>query len=110
MKAMSLRIRIATLSPCLTPSFCKPLAMRSERSATSSWPRLRGPLMTPRKGDEDSVIALFFLLKDFFTIVMAGQKREARLGARCPGHPRTCFVSTKDVDHRDEPGDDGMWR
>src|SRR6266480_515422 len=60
MKAMSLRISMATLSPCLTPSFCKPLAMRSARSATSPWSRLRGPLMMPRKGDV-SVITLFFL-------------------------------------------------
>ena len=50
-----------TLSPCLTPSFCKPLAMRSARSATSSWLRLRGPLMTQWKSWEVSVIALFFI-------------------------------------------------
>src|SRR5262245_43420526 len=55
MKAMSLRISMATLSPCLTPSFCKPLAMRSARSATSSWLRLRGPLMMPRKLEVDIV-------------------------------------------------------
>src|SRR5258708_17456092 len=50
MKAMSLRIRMQTLSPCLTPSFCRPPAMRSARSATSIWLRLRRPLMMPRKG------------------------------------------------------------
>src|SRR6478672_11692919 len=49
MKAISLRIRMQTLSPCLTPSFCNPPAMRSARSATSAWLRRRGPLMTPRK-------------------------------------------------------------
>ena len=31
MKAMSLRIRMQTLSPCLTPSLCKPPAMRAAR-------------------------------------------------------------------------------
>jgi hypothetical protein len=49
MKAMSLRISMQTQSPCLTPSFCRPLAIRSVRSATSSWLRRRGPLMMPWK-------------------------------------------------------------
>src|SRR5882672_2052059 len=57
MKAMSLRISMATLSPCLTPSFCNPLAMRSARSATSSWLRLRWPLMTPWKRDEVDIVS-----------------------------------------------------
>src|SRR6185369_322323 len=101
MKAMSLRISMATLSPCLTPSFCKPPAMRSTRSATSSWLRLRGPLMMPWKRDEFSVITLFFLDR--------GLVYDCH-GRACPGHPRLCFVSTQNVDHRDKPGDDGVWR
>jgi hypothetical protein len=32
---------------------------------------------------------------------MAGDKREARLRARCPGHPRFTFSDAKDVDARD---------
>src|SRR5882672_1514333 len=52
MKAMSLRIRIQTLSPGLTPSSCRPPAMRSARSATSACSRRCRPLMMPRKGDE----------------------------------------------------------
>src|SRR5882757_7572528 len=47
MKAMSLRISMQTLSPCLTPSFSSPLAIRSARSATSAWLRRRAPLMMP---------------------------------------------------------------
>src|ERR1700722_19293964 len=50
MKAMSLRIRMQTLSPCLTPSPANPPAMRAARSATSSWLRRRSPLRIPRKG------------------------------------------------------------
>jgi hypothetical protein len=35
-------------------------------------------------------------------LVMAGQKREARLRARCPGHPRLYQLATKKgVDARD---------
>src|SRR3954447_2810875 len=34
-------------------------------------------------------------------LVMAGDKREARLRARCPGHPRLFCVTSQDVDHRD---------
>src|SRR5689334_4637475 len=49
MKAMSLRISMQTLSPALTPSECRPEAMRLARSATSSWPRRRVPLMMPWK-------------------------------------------------------------
>jgi branched-chain amino acid transport system ATP-binding protein len=38
---------------------------------------------------------------------MAGLKREARLRAGCPGHPRLTFRSQqKDVDARDKPGQD----
>jgi hypothetical protein len=37
---------------------------------------------------------------------MPGQKREARLRARCPGHPRLQELPQKDVDGRDEPGHD----
>ena len=44
MKAMSLRISMQTLSPCLTPSSCKPLAMR-RAIAMSPWSRLRSPLI-----------------------------------------------------------------
>jgi hypothetical protein len=36
---------------------------------------------------------------------MAGQKREARLRARCPGHPRL-HAWPKNVDARDKPGHD----
>jgi hypothetical protein len=36
---------------------------------------------------------------------MAGQKREARLRARCPGHPRL-GAAEEDVDARDKPGHD----
>ena len=40
-------------------------------------------------------------------LVMPGQKREARLRARCPGHPRLDEgCSKKDVDGRDKPGHD----
>src|SRR5690349_21422895 len=49
MKAMSLRMSMQTLSPGLTPSECRPAAMRSARSATSSWLRRRLPLMMPWK-------------------------------------------------------------
>src|SRR5450756_2680581 len=49
MKAMSLRIRMQTLSPCPTPSRCKPPAMRPARSATSPWLRRHWPLMMPWK-------------------------------------------------------------
>src|ERR1700682_3504578 len=39
--------------------------------------------------------------------VMPGQKREARLRARVPGHPRLFFVAnTKDVDGRNKSGHD----
>jgi hypothetical protein len=40
---------------------------------------------------------------------MAGQKREARLRVRCPGHPRLLLLLKfpKDVDARDKPGHDG---
>ncbi|MEH2515980.1 hypothetical protein V1279_001553 [Bradyrhizobium sp. AZCC 1610] len=38
---------------------------------------------------------------------MPGQKREARLRARCPGHPRLSLCEGKDVDGRDKPGHDG---
>jgi hypothetical protein len=38
---------------------------------------------------------------------MAGQKREARLRARCPGYPRISSRDRRqDVDARDEPGHD----
>ena len=94
MKAMSLRISMATLSPCLTPSFCKPLAMRSARSATSSWPRLRGPLMMPWKGDEVALLLsdLSSGLKDLMrrhsgAIAKASQTRNLEI----PG--RGCFAT-----------------
>jgi len=38
---------------------------------------------------------------------MAGQKREARLRSKCPGHPRLGSRIKKDVDARDKPGHDG---
>jgi hypothetical protein len=38
--------------------------------------------------------------------VMAGQKREARLRARCPGHPR--LFPSQDVDARGKPGHDEL--
>jgi hypothetical protein len=37
---------------------------------------------------------------------MAGQKREARLRARCPGHPRLDAPFKKDVDARHKAGHD----
>jgi hypothetical protein len=42
---------------------------------------------------------------------MPGQKREARLRARCPGHPRLCCNGKEDVDGRDEPAmtAEGTW-
>jgi hypothetical protein len=47
-------------------------------------------------------------LKTIRFSVMAGQKREARLRARCPGHPRlSSRQKKKDVDARDKPGHDG---
>src|ERR1700759_96830 len=49
MKAMSLRIRMQTLSPCLTPSLCSPPAIRATRSATSACMRRRSPEVMPRK-------------------------------------------------------------
>src|SRR5262245_15667318 len=52
MKATSLRISMQTLSPCATPSDLRPEAIRSARSATSSWLRLRWPLMMPWKGED----------------------------------------------------------
>jgi hypothetical protein len=41
---------------------------------------------------------------------MAGQKREARLRARCPGHPRLTLRIRKDVDARHKAGHDGECR
>jgi hypothetical protein len=39
---------------------------------------------------------------------MPGQKRETRLRARCPGHPRlNSIAARKGVDGRDKPGHDG---
>src|SRR6185503_409802 len=108
MKAMSLRISMATLSPCLTPSFCRPPAMRSARSAISSWLRLRGPLMMPWKRDEFSVIALFFFVER--RSYYRDHRAEARLRARCPGDPRlTSVIGQVDVHGRDKPGHDGTW-
>src|SRR5882757_481479 len=57
MKAMSLRISMQTLSPWPTPSFCSPLAIRSARSATSSWLRRRFPLMMPWKRGEVDIVS-----------------------------------------------------
>jgi hypothetical protein len=44
----------------------------------------------------------------FYVLVMPGQKREARLRARCAGHPRLLrYVHTdEDVDGRVKPGHD----
>src|SRR6266852_6009591 len=40
---------------------------------------------------------------------MPGQKREARLRARCPGHPRLVGIQGKKVvDGRDKPGHDDV--
>src|ERR1700760_958739 len=52
MKAMSLRMRMQTLSPCLTPSRCSPPAIRAARPATSVWSRRRSPLMIPKNGSD----------------------------------------------------------
>src|SRR5215510_10296817 len=71
MKAMSLRISMQTLSPCATPRDLRPEAMRSARSATSSWLRLRLPLMTPWKR-EVSVICLFIIGAQWFVLVITG--------------------------------------
>src|SRR6201999_2623173 len=49
MKAMSLRMSMQTLSPCLTPRLCSPPAMRATRSVTSSCVRRRSPDTMPRK-------------------------------------------------------------
>ncbi|WP_159008432.1 hypothetical protein [Bradyrhizobium sp. S69] len=55
------------------------------------------------KGDEDGVTG-----KHRLNIVMPGQKREARLRTRCPGHPRLGLIQKqKDVDARVKPGHDG---
>src|ERR1700743_1563952 len=51
MKAMSLRIRMQTLLPCLTPSLCSPPAIRATRSATSACVRRRSPEVMPRKSE-----------------------------------------------------------
>src|ERR1700761_4131673 len=51
---MSLRMRIATQPPCLTPSRWSPPAMRAVRSATSAWSRRRWPLVMPRKSGRES--------------------------------------------------------
>src|SRR5262245_24809988 len=56
MKAMSLRIRMQTLSPCLTPSLCNPPAMRAARSAISAWLRWRSPEMMPRVREDVSIV------------------------------------------------------
>jgi hypothetical protein len=37
---------------------------------------------------------------------MPGQKREARLRARCPGHPRLLAGRYKDLDRRNKSGHD----
>src|SRR5882672_5989623 len=115
MKAMSLRIRMQTLSPCRTPSLCNPPAMRSERSATSAWVRLRGPLMTPRKSWDVSLIVFLVLCslvlgETLRVVVMAGHSRPKDGVACAPpmSRPSTfLLVLAKDVDHRDKPGDDG---
>src|ERR1700716_2212101 len=100
MKAISLRMSMQTLSPCLTPSACKPLAMRAARSATSAWLRLRSPLMMPRKSEDVSVIALFSIGEHLKAAVMAGLLP--------PIHVLAC--TTKDVDHRDIWREDGASR
>jgi len=41
---------------------------------------------------------------------MPGQKREARLRARCARHPRLFLRWTQDVDGRDQPGHDELER
>jgi len=40
--------------------------------------------------------------------VMSGQKREARLRVRCPGHPRLSYAREEGVDGRDKPGHDDI--
>src|SRR5882724_6266030 len=110
MKAMSLRIRMQTLSPCLTPRLCNPPAMRSERSATSAWVRLRGPLMMPRKSWDVSLIVFLVLGETLGVVVMAGHSRPKDGVACAPpmSRPSTfLLVLANDVDHRDKPGDDG---
>src|SRR6185437_10192604 len=57
MKAMSLRIRMPTESPCLTPSRSNPSAMRMARSATSAWLRRRSPEMMPRVREVSIIVS-----------------------------------------------------
>src|ERR1700736_7009368 len=64
MKATSLRLSMQTLLPDLTPSRCKPPAIRSVRPATSAWSRFRWPLMMPRNDDSRSSIFSFSLLEN----------------------------------------------
>src|SRR3979490_1485702 len=67
---MSLRIRMQTLSPCLTASRCKPPAMRAPRSATSAWSRRRSPLMMPRKSGGVSTIVFSDLSSGYDTLMV----------------------------------------
>jgi hypothetical protein len=47
-------------------------------------------------------------LKTIRFFVMAGQKREARLRAGCPGHPRLSCLREEDVDARHKAGHDEL--
>src|ERR1700680_4243965 len=106
MKAMSLRIRMQTLSPCLTPSPSKPPAMRAARSATSAWPRRRSPLMMPGKRGDVSVI--FFSLSENTGSSSSPGRSAKRVFALDVSviHVLLRLTYSEDVDGRDKPGHD----
>src|ERR1700719_5357850 len=108
MKATSLRMSMQTLSPGLTPSRCKPPAIRSVRPATSAWSRFRWPLMMPRNGDSRSSIFSFSLLEN--TQCFRHHRAKARswvFALDVPVIPVLLRLSqSEDVDGRDKPGHD----
>src|SRR5664279_3605168 len=69
MKAMSLRIRMQTLSPCPTPSFSRPPAIRATRFASSAKLRFRSPLMMPRKGEVSGIVSFGFLSGQYQAVI-----------------------------------------
>src|SRR5690606_35438287 len=99
-KAISLRIRMQTQSPGLTPIFCKPPAIRAARAATSAWSRRRSPLTMPWKR-EDAEVILFFANPES----LADHHHRAR-----PDDPRLACYGCKDVDGRNKSGHDATGR